>query len=338
MDMRRIGMGLWAGLWLWPCLASAQDPSMFGYCYVQVGDETLVSPLFEHPNARGLGKFVKQDQDGFREAVQTEVSVPQDTQVYCSYSAQRDALDPMEAGTRADKEAAKGSRKWRTIAWAPPPPPPKVSGPLVAEVVPAALQSVLAADPYFTVPKGKGGEIERADERIIGSGTDAGTLTQRTQAQQEGNVCLMSQDLGVRAGALAYAIEARGRSWAGLVPLATLSRTTTSSVTGYSRQQVFSLRHEGDALFPLRQGARTVLTTESQVQDDAEEAVSRDLRFECEVGASMPASNLVATATGQATELRCRTSMPSAPKAPAKDVIYHWFADVGCFVNAPIVP
>ena len=98
------------------------------------------------------------------------------------------------------------------------------------------------------------------------------------------------------------------------------------------------MHHEGDALFPLRQGAHTILTMETHVHDDAEDVVTRDLRFECEVGASMPASNLVATATGQATELRCRTSMPSAPKAPAKDVIYHWFADVGCFVNAPIVP
>jgi len=224
----------------------------------------------------------------------------------------------------------------REIAWAPPVPTPRATGPLVADEVPAALRAMLAADPFFAVPKGNGSAIERVDERTVGSGDELATVTQRSRVQRDGNFCRGSHQIAMLQGQQRLTIDATGQTWAGLIPLAMVSRTSNGQDAEDSTQQATSVRHEGDALFPLRQGAHTILTMEAQVRDGEEEAVSRGLRLDCKVGATVSASTVVAKATGTATELRCKNPLAKASMPPGQDVLYHWFADAGCFVNAPV--
>lgn len=334
--MRRIDICLWASLLVWPGVASAQDSGMFGYCHVQVGNDTWISPVFEHPGINSVGKVAGQDQDGFRQAVQSEVDVPQSAQVKCGYSRDQASMDQAQKELQDTERGSVAGGHLREIAWAPPVPAPRASGPLVADEVPAALRAMLAADPFFAVPKGNGGAIERVDERTVGSGGDVLTVTQKARAQQDGNLCRENLQIAMLHGEEHFTVDGVGQSWAGLVPLTTVSRTSNGQGAQDSRQQALSLRHEGDALFPLRQGAHTVLTLEAQVRDDDDDTVSRDLRLDCRVGATVSASAVVAKASGKATELRCSSTQPSAPKGPAQNVLYHWFADAGCFVNAPI--
>lgn|GEM_PF-4070041 len=349
--MRHIGACVLAGLLAWPCLASAQaqaqDPDRFGYCQVMkiwsddakdLAQDMWVSPVFERPVPMGRSyERLTQDQAGFLQATQAQAAVPEGATSSCIYMASREALEKMQHQLKVSSVLGAGSGRLRTIAWSPSPLPEKApdQDPLVAEQVPAALVATLKADPFFTIPAGKGQVIVRDGKRRSDPGPNGIPVSQQVRAQRQGDFC----DVGIHTvageGNDAFTSDLQGLSWAGLVPLTGTSRISSRFASGTARQQTRTITHEGDALFPLRQGARSTLVAQFQSRDDAGNTALNSVHWECEVGATASAASLVATATGETTELRCETSFPEVPEAPKQSVRYHWFSDAGCFVHDP---
>ena len=99
-----------------------------------------------------------------------------------------------------------------------------------------------------------------------------------------------------------------------------------------------ALSHQGGLLFPLKEGANHAFSLDALSVDSKKVATALKLQLSCRVGATGPASAIIAGTAGDQTELQCHMTYPTYPTLPPQDQVYHWFSEAGCFVQDPSRP
>lgn len=344
--------GLLAVVALFSSAAMAQAPvtDRYGYCLVMktwddkrrdLDQDSWMSPVFEHDTPAGrLGERLEQDQKGFLAAVSAQAAVPPGADTSCVYKASRTELEEFQTLVRRGRSFGAGSGKIVMVAWAPSPLPARAAEPQRLAIDPPAraLLDALAADAGFQAPAGKGLALARSGKRMAGGGGTPVPVASEMKAQRKGALCEVEQRVVAGEAEDAFTTQANGLAWAGLVPLAMDSRMSSKYAVVPSRLQAESLQRQGDPLFPLREGAKTTLVLRSRSFDKQGQATAIAMQWQCTVGATVPASGLVASATGTASELRCDFSYPEIAGAAPMAQVYHWFSDAGCFIADPTRP
>jgi hypothetical protein len=222
------------------------------------------------------------------------------------------------------------------------PATPIAATPLTPQVDPTlpiddAVRAALT-DASFHVPDGHGVALEHAGKRVNTVGTVKVPVAMINKVHREvGNLCRLEQQ--VTAGDTEpFVTTGHGLTWAGLLPLSITSRMASKYAIVNSSYHTTALSHQGEPLFPLVEGTAHAFSLDALSVDPKKVATVVKLELSCRVGATGPASAIIAGTAGEQTELQCRTAYPTYPTLPPQDQVYHWFSEAGCFVQDPSRP
>lgn len=123
-----------------------------------------------------------------------------------------------------------------------------------------------------------------------------------------------------------------GYAWAGFVALAGTMDSKSAYGSTHLEMRTSDFSELRGQVFPLVEGKSFAFRRKEKISVGTGNPIMSDTLTECVVGATRPASGVVAGATGEVNPVQCTLSIAGVKPMPFG---MQWFSSVGCFVYDP---